>query len=62
MLYVVIILLALTSVGVAVGLLRRKSVLHEVDRFHVARSLTTTWASEPQPDFAIPAPGDESAL
>ncbi len=48
LLYAVIAALALAAVAVAAPLLRRNVRLDEVDRFHVARSLTTTWAAEPQ--------------
>ena len=59
MLYAVLAALALVAVVVATPLLRRNTRLDEVDRFHVARSLTTTWASEPQPEFTIPASGEQ---
>lgn len=58
MLYLVIAALAVVAVCVAFPLLRRNHRLDEVDRFHVARSLTTTWSSEPQPEFKVPAQGE----
>ena len=58
MLYVVAAVLVLVAVFLAVPMLRRGHHLDEVDRFHVARSLTSNWASEPQPPVHIPAPGD----
>ncbi len=58
MLYLVAAALVLTAALLAVPLLRRNTRLDEVDRFHVARSLTSNWASEPQPPVHIPAPGD----
>ena len=58
MLYLVIAALAVLAVVVGLPLLRRNTRLDEVDRFHVARSLTTTWAREPQPEFHLPAQGD----
>lgn len=58
MLYVVIAALAVIALCVAFPLLRRNTRLDEVDRFHVARSLTTTWSSEPQPEFTVPAQGE----
>jgi hypothetical protein len=57
-LYLVIAALAVVAVCVAFPLLRRNHRLDEVDRFHVARSLTTTWSSEPQPEFKVPAQGE----
>jgi len=57
-LYVVIAVLAAVAFCVAFPLLRRNTRLDEVDRFHVARSLTTTWSSEPQPEFTVPAQGE----
>lgn len=58
MLYVVIAALAVIALCVAFPLLRRNTRLDEVDRFHVARSLTTTWSSEPQPELSVPAQGE----
>ncbi len=58
MLYVTILALVVVAVVIAVPLLRRHSVLDEVDRFHTARSITTTWSSEPPPDFKVPAEGE----
>lgn len=58
MLYLVIAALAIVAVCVAFPLLRRNTRLDEVDRFHVARSLTTTWSSEPPRDFHVPAQGE----
>ena len=50
LLYVAVLALVLVAVGLAVPLLRRDSRLDEVDRFRVARGLTTTWATGPQRD------------
>ncbi|MCW2600142.1 MAG: hypothetical protein JWM02_1971 [Frankiales bacterium] len=58
MLYLVIVVLAAVAVCVALPLMRRNNRLDEVDRFHVARSLTTTWSSEPQPEFKVPTQGE----
>lgn len=58
MLYIVILALVVVAAAIAVPLLRRHSVLDEVDRFHAARSITTTWSSEPPPDFKVPAEGE----
>ena len=60
MLYIVFLALALVVVAaaIAVPLLRRHSVLDEVDRFHAARSITTTWSSESPPEFKVPAEGE----
>jgi hypothetical protein len=57
-LYLVIAALAVVALCVAFPLLRRNHRLDEVDRFHVARSLTTTWSSQPQPQFKVPAQGE----
>jgi hypothetical protein len=57
-LYLVIAVLAVVAVSVALPLLRRNTRLDEVDRFYVARSLTTTWSSEPQPASQVPAQGE----
>ena len=58
MLYLVIVVLAVVAVCVAFPLLRRNHRLDEVSRFHVARSLTTAWSSQPQPEFKVPAQGE----
>jgi hypothetical protein len=58
-LYLVLLALVVAAVCVAFPLLRRNNRLDEVDRFHHARSLTTTWASQPQPDVKVPASGDD---
>ena len=47
LLYVVIAALVLVAAAIAYPLLRAPSRLDEVDRFHVASALTSTWASEP---------------
>jgi hypothetical protein len=57
-LYLVIATLVVVAVCVALPLLRRSHRLDEVDRFHVARSLTTTWSSQPQPEIHVPAQGE----
>jgi hypothetical protein len=59
-LYVVIAALAVAAVCVAMPLLRRNTRLDEVDRFHVARSMTTSWAAHPQRAVHVPASGDDS--
>ena len=59
MIYVVIFALAVAAVSVALTVKRRNTRLGEVDRFHLARSLTTTWASSPQPEVVVPAQGDD---
>ena len=53
MLYLVIAALVVAAVCVAMPLLRRNTRLDEVDRFHVARTLTTAWSS---PQAQVPAP------
>jgi hypothetical protein len=58
-LVLVIVALVLVAACVAYPLLRRDTVLSEVDRFRVARSLTTTWSTEPQPEVHIPASGEQ---
>jgi hypothetical protein len=57
-LYLVILALVVVAVCVAFPLVRRNHRLDEVDRFHLARSLTTTWSTEPQPEFRVPAQGE----
>jgi hypothetical protein len=56
-----LVLAALVVVALALGvpLVRRNTRLDEVDRFHVARSLTTSWSNGPQPELKVPAEGDE---
>jgi hypothetical protein len=58
-LYVVIAALAVVAVCVALPLLRRNTRLDEVDRFHVARSLTTSWSAQPQATVLVAAEGDD---
>ena len=55
----VIAALVVLAIVIAFPLLRRSSRLDEVDRFHVARSLTTSWSSQPQPKVYVPAEGEE---
>jgi hypothetical protein len=55
----VIAALAVLAIVVALPLVRRNHRLDEVDRFHVARSLTTSWSSQPQPQVYVPAEGEE---
>jgi hypothetical protein len=59
-LYLVIAALAVVAVCVAFPLLRRNNRLDEVDRFHVARTLTTSWSTHPQPPVHIPAEGEDA--
>lgn len=58
MLYVVILALVVVAVVIAGSLLRRHVALDEVDRFHAARSITTTWSSEPPSDVKVPGEGE----
>jgi hypothetical protein len=58
-LYLVIAALAVVAVCVAYPLLRRNTRLDEVDRFHVARSLTTSWSAQPQAQVHVPAEGED---
>ncbi len=58
MLYVVILALVFVAVVIAASLLRRHVALDEVDRFHVARSITTTWSGEAPSDVKVPAEGE----
>lgn len=60
MLYLVIAAFVVLAVCIAVPLLRRNTRLDEVDRFHVARSMTTSWSREPQPEFHVPAQGESA--
>ena len=59
-LYLVIAVLVVVAVCVALPLLRRNNRLDEVDRFHVARSMTTSWAAHPQRAVHVPASGDDA--
>lgn len=45
MLYLVILVLVVVAVAVAFSLLRKPNRLDEVDRFHAARTLTTSWSA-----------------
>ena len=45
MLYLVILVLVIVAVAVVVPLLRKPNRLDEVDRFHAARTLTTSWSA-----------------
>ncbi len=55
----VIAALVVFALVLAVPLLRRNSRLDEVDRFHVARSLTTSWSAHPGPPTRVPAEGED---
>ncbi|MGZ6792851.1 MAG: hypothetical protein ACXVFV_07845 [Mycobacteriales bacterium] len=60
MLYLVIAALVVVALVVATPLLRRPNRLDEVDRFHVARSLTTSWSSgQPAPEQRATASGEQ---
>ncbi|MCU1596144.1 MAG: hypothetical protein JWO12_3536 [Frankiales bacterium] len=60
MLYLVIAAFVVVAVCIALPLLRRNTRLDEVDRFHVARSMTTSWSRDPQPEFHVPAQGESA--
>ena len=57
--YAVIAALAVFALLLAVPLVRRNHRLDEVDRFHVARSLTTSWSTQPTPQIRVPAEGED---
>ena len=57
--YAVIASLVAVAILLAVPLLRRNARLDEVDRFHVARSLTTAWSDHPGPQVRVPAEGED---
>lgn len=57
--YTVIAALGVFAMLLAVPLLRRNHRLDEVARFHVARSLTTTWSNQPTPQLRVPAEGED---
>ena len=57
--YVIITALAVFALLLALPLFRRNSRLDEVDRFHVARSLTTAWSTQPTPKLRVPAEGED---
>lgn len=57
--YAIIAALAVFALLLALPLLRRGSRLDEVDRFHVARSLTTSWSTQPSPSIRVPAEGED---
>ena len=57
--YAVIAALAVFALLLALPLVRRNHRLDEVDRFHVARSLTTSWSTSPGPSVRVPASGEE---
>lgn len=59
MLYLILAVLVVVAVLVALPLLRRNTRLDEVDRFHVARSLTTTWAADPPAKAPVLDSGEE---
>lgn len=61
--YVALAVLILAAVAVATPMLKRNNRLDEVDRFHVARTLTTSWsgqvtAPDPAPERGEPAEQD----
>ena len=57
--YAVIAALAVFALLLALPLMRRNSRLDEVDRFHVARSLTTSWSTQPPSTLKVPAEGED---
>ena len=57
--YAVLLGMVALALLLAVPLLRRNSRLDEVDRFHVARSLTTAWSAHPGPQIRVPAEGED---
>lgn len=57
--FAIMIAVAVVALCLTLPLRRRHARLAEVDRFHLARSLTTTWASSPQPEVVVPAQGDD---
>ena len=57
--YAVIAALAVFALLLALPLVRRNSRLDEVDRFHVARTLTTAWSTSPAPSARVPAQGED---
>ena len=57
--YAVFAALVVFALLLAIPLLRRNSRLDEVDRFHVARSLTTAWSTQPAPSIRVPAEGED---
>jgi hypothetical protein len=57
--YAVFLALLVLAFLLALPLLRRSSRLDEVDRFHVARSLTTAWSTQPTPQLRVPAEGED---
>lgn len=59
MLYLVIVVLVVVAVAIGLPILLRTHRPDEVDRFHIARSLTTTWATEPPPTVQLPAAGEQ---
>jgi hypothetical protein len=59
LLYLVMAALAALAAGICLPVLRRNHRLDEVDRFHVARSLTTSWSDHPDQDVKVPAEGEQ---
>lgn len=57
--YAVLLALLALALLLAIPLLRRNHRLDEVDRFHVARSLTTSWSTQPTPQLRVPAEGED---
>jgi hypothetical protein len=55
----VIAALAVFALLLAIPMVRRNHRLDEVDRFHVARSLTTAWSTQPTPVLRVPAEGED---
>lgn len=59
MLYAVIAALLVVVIAIAVPLLRRPDRRDEVDRFRVARSLTTSWSQPSDVRFLESEPVDD---
>jgi len=57
--YAVFAGMVVVALLLALPLVRRGSRLDEVDRFHVARSLTTSWSTHPTPHVRVPAEGED---
>lgn len=59
MLYVLLLAIGVLLVGVlVVKIAARQDVRGEVDRFHHARTLTSTWANQGHPQAPTPEPGE----
>ena len=57
--YAVFVGMVALALVLAVPLVRRNHRLDEVDRFHVARSLTTSWSTQPAAHIRVPAEGED---